>query len=339
MSRQKESLSVVIPAYNEETTIARIVREVRQFCDADEILVVDDGSTDGTAAEATAAGALVVQHPYNIGNGAAVKTGIRNARGDILLFMDGDGQHSPEDIPKLLAHAGTFDMVVGARTKNAKVSAFRSIGNWGLVKVAEYLSGHSIPDLTSGFRAFRRDRILRYIHLLPNRYSYPTTSILAFLQAGYTIKYVPMDTVRKRQAGTSNIAPFRDGFRFMNIMLRIIMLFAPQKIFIPASLGLLTLGLGLLGHNIIVQNNINDASIIVITVGSFTFFFGLLADQIAHIRRELGQTVRMSLAGDASGLSARKPLNGLGNTGQLRSPGAYLETDEDTVPSAPTGRG
>lgn len=289
MPKQHWTLTVVVPAYNEEATIGGIVAGVRQLDIADEILVVDDGSDDRTAVEAAVAGATVLQHPYNIGNGAAVKTGLRHATGDVILFLDGDGQHDPRDIPELLAHMDAYDMAVGARTKDAKVSPFRSLGNWGLIKLAEYLSGHKIPDLTSGFRAFRRGKILRFVHLLPNRYSYPTTSILAFLQAGHTIRYVPLDSIRKRKTGNSSINPFRDGFRFVNIMLRTIMLFAPQKIFVPASLALLVPGLSLLGYNIFVQHNINDAAVIVTTVGTLTFFFGLLADQIAHIRREIGR--------------------------------------------------
>lgn len=287
------SLSVIIPAYNEEATIEGIVRDVRRFAEADEILVIDDGSSDTTQRVASQAGATVIRHPYNIGNGAAVKTGIREATGDVLLFMDGDGQHDAADIPRLLAHMNDYDMVVGARSKEAKVSAFRSLGNWGLIKVAEYLSGHKIPDLTSGFRAFYRNKIQRFTHLLPNRYSYPTTSIMAFLHAGHTIHFEPLGTIRKRQAGKSHISPVKDGFRFINIILRIIMMFSPQKIFMPAAAGFLTTGCGLLTYNLIYQQNINDASIIVITVGTFTFFFGLLADQVAHIRRELGRFSRV----------------------------------------------
>ena len=290
------SLSVIIPAFNEAETIGGIVRNIRRLDEANEILVIDDGSTDGTSEIAERAGATVIRHPYNIGNGASVKTGIREATGDVLLFMDGDGQHDPADIPRLLHKMDDYDMVVGARTKESKVSAFRSLGNWGLIKVAEYLSGQSIPDLTSGFRAFHRNKILRFVHLLPNRYSYPTTSIMAFLHAGHTIHFEPLGTIRKRQAGKSHIRPFKDGFRFINIILRIIMMFAPQKIFMPASAAFLTSGGGLLSYNLFYQHNINDASIIVITVGTFTFFFGLLADQIAHIRRELGRFTLMDLA-------------------------------------------
>jgi glycosyltransferase involved in cell wall biosynthesis len=290
------SLSVIIPAFNEAETIGGIVRDIRRLDEANEILVIDDGSTDGTSEIAERAGATVIRHPYNIGNGASVKTGIREATGDVLLFMDGDGQHDPADIPRLLNKMNDYDMVVGARTKEAKVSAFRSLGNWGLIKIAEHLSGHSIPDLTSGFRAFHRNKILRFVHLLPNRYSYPTTSIMAFLQAGHTIHFEPLSTIRKRQGGKSHIRPFKDGFRFINIILRIIMMFAPQKIFMPASAAFLTSGGGLLGYNLFYQHNINDASIIVITVGTFTFFFGLLADQVAHIRRELGRFTLMDLA-------------------------------------------
>ena len=284
------SVSVIIPAFNEAETIGSIVEEVLTIEGIQEILVIDDGSADETASIAETAGATVIRHPYNIGNGASVKTGIREATGDLLLFMDGDGQHDPADIPKLLARMDDYDMVVGARSSQAKVSAFRSLGNWGLIKVAEYLSGHKIPDLTSGFRAFHRSKILRFVHLLPNQYSYPTTSIMAFLHAGYTIGFEPLSTIRKRQGGESGIKPFKDGLKFINIMLRIIMMFSPQKIFMPASLAMLTMGAGFLTYNILAHRIVNNAAVVLMTVGVFTFFFGLLADQIAHIRRELSRT-------------------------------------------------
>lgn len=308
MKGRSWTLSVVIPAFNEADAIGHVVRQVIRQNVADEVIVVDDGSDDATGAIAEEAGATVIRHPYNIGNGASVKTGIREATGDVLLFMDADGQHDPAEIPRLLERMDDYDMVVGARTKRSRVSPLRSVGNWGLIKVAQYLSGHTIPDLTSGFRAFRRNRILRFVHLLPNRYSYPTTSIMAFLHAGYTIGYVPMDSITRRASGSSGINPFRDGVKFINIMLRIIMMFAPQKIFMPISLALLGSGGSLLAYNIIIQHNVNDTSIILLTVGTFTFVFGLLADQIAHIRRELGNLRSLPLSGsDAAVHRSRRP--------------------------------
>ena len=282
-------LSVIIPACNERESIGDIVRRVKAVLDQAEVIVVDDGSTDGTAEQAASAGARVISHPYNIGNGAAVKTGVRHASGEVLVLLDGDGQHPPEDIPQLLAEMDRYDMVIGARNRDSNVSAFRSLGNWGLILVANYLTGTKIPDLTSGFRAIRRERMREFLHLLPNTFSYPATITIALLKSGYPVQWVPLSSIQKRQRGKSKIEPWRDGLRFINIMLRIIMLFDPQRIFLPASALFLVVGCGLVGYNLIVSGGIQESSMLLIIVGVFTFFFGLLADQVAHIRRELLQ--------------------------------------------------
>lgn len=285
MAQQK--ISVIIPAFNEEKSLPDVLLKLKGLEGIDEIIVVDDGSQDNTAQIAEELGTRVISHPYNIGNGAAVKTGVRNAAGDILVFLDADGQHNPEDIPKLLAHIDKFDMVVGARTKESKVSRFRSFGNFWLIKVANYLSGMKIPDLTSGFRIIKKERMLEFLHILPNKYSYPTTITLALLQSGYWVKYVPLSMIRKRQKGKSGIKPFRDGLRFILIIMRIIMLFSPQKIFLPASLLMFLGGIFLIGYNIVKTGGIQESTILLMIAGIFTFFFGLLADQMAHIRREI----------------------------------------------------
>lgn len=282
-------LSVIIPAYDERESIGDIVRRVKAVLDQAEVIVVDDGSTDGTGEEAASAGARVISHPYNIGNGAAVKTGVRHASGEVLVLLDGDGQHPPEDIPQLLAEMDRYDMVIGARNRDSNVSAFRSLGNWGLILVANYLTGTKIPDLTSGFRAIKRERMREFLHLLPNTFSYPATITIALLKSGYPVQWVPLSSIQKRQRGKSKIEPWRDGLRFINIMLRIIMLFDPQRIFLPASALFLVVGCGLVGYNLIVSGGIQESSMLLIIVGVFTFFFGLLADQVAHIRRELLQ--------------------------------------------------
>ena len=282
-------LSVIIPACNERESIGDIVRRVKAVLDQAEVIVVDDGSTDGTGEEAASAGARVISHPYNIGNGAAVKTGVRHASGEVLVLLDGDGQHPPEDIPQLLAEMDRYDMVIGARNRDSNVSAFRSLGNWGLILVANYLTGTKIPDLTSGFRAIKRERMREFLHLLPNTFSYPATITIALLKSGYPVQWVPLSSIQKRQRGKSKIEPWRDGLRFINIMLRIIMLFDPQRIFLPASALFLVVGCGLVGYNLIVSGGIQESSMLLIIVGVFTFFFGLLADQVAHIRRELLQ--------------------------------------------------
>src|SRR6186713_1951143 len=185
--------SVIIPIFNEAENLKKLIGRIRAIGLPDsEILVVDDGSCDGSAEIAMAAGANVVRHPYNIGNGAAIKSGMRAAKGKFIVLMDGDGQHRPEDIPKLLADADVFHMVVGARAKGSKLRMHRNLANMVYNLLASYVTHFKVEDLTSGFRAMRRRDALRFIDLLPNTFSYPTTLTLAFLRSGLTIKYVPI---------------------------------------------------------------------------------------------------------------------------------------------------
>jgi len=283
------TVSVVIPAYNEEATIADVVVRVRKVDPSFEIVVVNDGSSDRTAECALDAGAEVVSHPYPIGNGAAIKAGIRASTGRILVFLDADGQHPPEEIPKLLDKLRECDMAVGARTKDSSVSRFRTFGNWGLIKVANYLTGISIPDLTSGFRAIKRERVLEFVHLFPNTFSYPTTITLALLKSGYPVGWVPLDSISARSLGHSKVKPLQDGLRFIHIMVRLVMLFDPQRIFLPSSVLFMTVGVGLVINNLVLSGGIQQSSMLFIIVGVFIFFFGLLADQVAHIRREISR--------------------------------------------------
>jgi len=287
MNKIKPEVSIIIPAYNEARNIANVIKEIQLLDSAYEIIVVDDGSTDGTAEIVKPLGVRLIKHPYNIGNGAAVKTGIRNANGEILLFMDGDGQHSPKDIPKILESIGEYDMVIGTRTKHSDVSKFRAFGNYCLIKIANYLSGRKIADLTSGFRAIKKEKMLEFLHLLPNTYSYPTTITLSLLKSGYPVKYYPLHTIKKRKEGKSNISPLIDGFRFIIIITRIIMLFDPLKIFLPTSLITLFAGLILLVYNLLIFKGIQESTMMFLVVGVFIFFFGLLAEQNSQIRREL----------------------------------------------------
>lgn len=282
-------ISVILPAHNEEKIIGKLVKEIKLSNSDFEIIVVDDGSSDNTYKAALDAGAVVVRHPYNIGNGAAIKSGVRVAAGDIIILMDADGQHHPSDITKMVAGIDGFDMVVGTRTDRCDVSLFRTFGNKVLIKVAEFLSGHKIPDLTSGFRVVKRERMLEFLHLFPNKYSYPTTLTLAMLKTGYFVKYLPLDSIGRRREGMSKLKPIRDGMRFINIMVRIIMLFDPQKIFLPASAIFFTTGCIFAIHSIIVSKKIVQSAAIFIMIASFIFFFGLLAEQIAAIRRELNE--------------------------------------------------
>ncbi len=202
--------------------------------------------------------------------------------------MDADKQHEPADVPVLLTELKNHDMVVGARVKGAGVSRFRAFGNWVLCKLAGYLAGREIPDITSGFRAVRTDRAKEFLHILPNTFSYPTTLTMSMLKAGYAVKHVPFTRITCRQAGKSKLAPFRDALRFIMLMLRVVMLFGPLRVFVPASLVVTVLGVGLAVFQLVTRGGIMGASVLTILTGVNIFFFGLLADQVANIRRQSG---------------------------------------------------
>jgi glycosyltransferase involved in cell wall biosynthesis len=272
------TVSIVIPAFNEEQAISAVVTKLLALGPWHEVLVVDDGSSDGTARSALQAGARVVRHPYNKGNGAAVKTGIREARGEVVVLMDGDGQHDPEDVPRLIASIGVHDMVIGARQSRDQ-SATRALGNWVFAALASLLTGRAIPDLTSGFRAARRDRLLDVLPLLPNGFSYPTTSCLAFLKAGYNVAFEPV-RVRPR-LGTSKIRLLRDGVRFLLIILKIVTLYSPLKVFFPISAAAFALGAAYGGWNVALHGKIPMGAALLIQLSVVVFLFGLISEQIA----------------------------------------------------------
>ncbi|UCD85215.1 MAG: glycosyltransferase family 2 protein, partial [Deltaproteobacteria bacterium] len=258
-----ELISIIIPAYNEEEIIGEVVGGIKKIMEGDyEILVVDDGSVDRTEEVAEKAGARVIKHPYNIGNGAAVKTGIRAAKGEILVTMDGDGQHSPEDIPKLLQDIGKYDMVVGARSKDSETKVHRNFANKIYNLFATYVAGGKIHDLTSGFRAVKTHIAKRFVYLLPNTFSYPSTITLSLIRAGYSVKYEPI-RVRSR-TGKSKIRLFSDGLRFFLIMFKIATLFSPMKIFLPSSLSLIFLGIGYYFYTFINFNRFTNMSLLLI---------------------------------------------------------------------------
>lgn len=283
-------VSIIIPAYNEADCIGEVLTRLRELPSTQdfEVVVVDDGSTDDTARAATRAGAsVVVRHPYNLGNGASVKSGAAAASGDVLVFMDADGQHRPEDIEQLLAPIGEYDMVVGARTDQSDVSRFRTVGNKALIRVAQFLINRPIADLTSGFRAVRRESFEEFSHLFPQGYSYPTTITMALFSAGRFVKYVPLPGICRRQGGISGIKPFRDGLRFLFIMLRMIVLFNPLKIFLP--LGGLAIAFGVINGltDIISLWKLTASTVLTIILGAFLLFFGIVVDQLSRVRREL----------------------------------------------------
>ncbi len=278
---ETEKVSVLIPAFNEAASIGTVVEAVRSAGSWMEVVVVDDGSTDGTEDAARGAGARVVRHPYNKGNGAAVKTAIREARGEFVLLMDADGQHGADDIFRLVEKLKEYDLVVGARSWRAQATFSRGLGNAVLARFASFLSGFSISDLTSGFRAARRNIMLEFVHLFPNGFSYPTTSTLAFLKAGYNVAFIPIDGKKRADHTKSKMHPWREGVRFLMIIFRMILLFSPLRIFFPASALFFVLGFGYLLYTIVTEVHVTNTSVLLLTASAILFLFGLLSEQIS----------------------------------------------------------
>lgn len=276
------TVSVVIPALNEAAAIAEVVRQLGGVAAWAEILVVDDGSSDDTAARATAAGARVLRHPYTKGNGAAVKTGIRAASGEFLLIMDGDGQHPPSDAVRLASRLGEYDLVVGARAPGTQAGLTRRAGNTVLNGLASFLTEREIPDLTSGFRAARRDCLLEFLHLLPNGFSTPTTTTMAFVRAGYNVAFEPIDA--RQRVGESKIRLSRDGPKFLLIMMRVMTIFSPLRIFLPISVVSFLTGTAYALYTIIEQGKIPNGAVLLIMFAVIVFLVGLVSDQVAALR-------------------------------------------------------
>ncbi|MEE3258622.1 MAG: glycosyltransferase family 2 protein [Candidatus Latescibacterota bacterium] len=288
--------SVIIPAYNEAGSIGPVLERLAEHLDglgrAYEILVVVDGASDATAAEVRAVNAAIrlIEHPYNMGNGAAVKTGIRNAWGEVLVFMDADGQHAPEDVERLLADCQRYDMVVGARGRGSQAGWHRGLANAIYNYLASYVTGRRIEDLTSGFRAMRREVARRFVGLLPNGYSYPTTITLCFMRAGFSVKYAPIEAA-KRKGGKSQIRLVSDGTKFLLVIAKICMLFSPLKIFLPVSLYLLLMGIGYYGYTFITTHRFTNMSMLLFTTSVMVLMMGLIAEQIAQMRFERTEDV------------------------------------------------
>lgn len=276
--------SVVVPAFNEGPLIAPLIVELAAAAPWREILADDDGSTDQTGEEAVRAGARVVRHPYNKGNGAAVKTGIREAAGTFVLIIDADGQHQSADAVRLVAHLDTDDLVVGARVPASQASRTRRAGNALLNWLASYLTGRRIPDLTSGFRAARRSCLMEFLHLLPNGFSTPTTTTLAFMKAGYSVRFEPIEAARRQ--GRSKIRLGPDGASFFLILLKVITIFSPLRIFVPVSLVAFTTGAAYALWTIATQSHVTNSSVLLILLSVLIFLIGLVSEQIASLRFE-----------------------------------------------------
>ncbi len=282
---RKTDVSVIIPAYNEAETIRDVVIKVKEIDPEFEIIVVNDGSTDNTAEVAAESGAIVFSHPYNIGNGAAIKNGIRIASGDILVLMDGDGQHRPEDIFELIKYLPDYDMVIGSRTRQKQASLTRALGNWIFNWLASYVTKFKVEDLTSGFRAVKAEIAQKLLYLLPNQYSYPTLITLGVLRSGRSIKYIPVD-VQKRKQGTSEIKAFRDGVRFFIIITKICTLFSPLRVFLPISILFFILGISYYIFTYITSNRFTNMSALLFSTSIILFMMGLVSEQICQMRFE-----------------------------------------------------
>lgn len=281
-------LTILIPAFNEAESLGLILPPLRQSYPGAEILVIDDGSTDDTSGVAHAAGAEVLRHPYNKGNGASIKTGLRKATGDIVVIFDADGQHDGRDIGKLVECLDEYDLVVGARDENSQTDFGRRMYHRMLNAFATYISDHPIADATSGFRAARLADIRQFVHLLPNGFSTPVTTSLAFIKAGYSVKFLPT-TMLKRQSGSSKIRPVHDGSRFLLIVFRMITLFAPMKVFFPISAAFVLVAVV---YTILDQLFVSDrlhitnTAVLFIIMGILIFLIGLISEQIAALRFE-----------------------------------------------------
>ena len=279
-----EDLSVIIPAYNEEETIGKVLGELFRSVRCHEVIVVDDGSTDKTFAVASAFPVKVIRHRTNKGYGAALKTGLRKASGEKILILDSDGQHDPADISALYDALEDFDMVIGERDIHTPQDRSRTMGKKLIRLIGEYLVEQPLPDFNSGFRAFKRNYMLGILHLLPNGFSFSTTSTLAFLKEGYTIGTVPIKSF-VRAGRKSTVRFFHDGTKTLLLILRIIMLFNPLKIFAPVSLFLILGGLGFGIYGYLAFSRFSNSAVMITLMGMMMFFIGLLADQIAMLNR------------------------------------------------------
>jgi glycosyltransferase involved in cell wall biosynthesis len=279
---QKNFLSIVLPAKNEAESLKSLIPKIKSVVPDAEIIVINDGSTDNTLAIAEHAGARVVSHPYCMGNGAAIKTGARCAKGDVIVFMDADGQHDPNDIPVLLNKLNEgYYMVIGARHSSSQASVFRLFANGFYNRLASYMTGYRIEDLTSGFRAVRAVRFRKFLYLLPNGFSYPTTSTMAFFRSGLPVAYVPIHAGKRE--GKSHISIMKDGVRFFIIILRIGSLFSPMRLFLPVSAAVFTTGLSYYAYTFTTMGRFTNMSGVLFLASLIIFLIGIISEQISSL--------------------------------------------------------
>lgn len=279
-----ESVSVVIPAKNEALGLQALLLALRSTLPNAQVLVVDDGSTDDTASIAREAGADVISHPYSKGNGAAIKSGARAAKGNVLVFMDADGQHKPSEIPKLLERLNSgYDLVVGARGKAAQASWGRWLANSVYNRFAGLFVGQPVADLTSGFRAVRAEMFREFLHMLPNGFSYPTTSTMAFFRAGYSVGFVAVEVEARAAGRKSHIRLLRDGARFLLIIFRVGTLYSPLKLFLPISVLFFAGGVGYYIYTFATVGRFTNGTGLLLITSVLVFLIGLVSEQITNL--------------------------------------------------------
>ncbi len=283
------SLSIILPCFNEAASLKTLLPLLKQHYPKAEIILVDDGSTDNSADIGQQTGIVVVKHPYRMGNGASIKSGARAATSEILVFMDADGQHHPQDITLLLQQLNTgYDMVVGARSRVSQASIGRWWANSFYNHIASWITGHKIQDLTSGFRAVNAKKFKEFIYLLPNSFSYPTTVTMAFFRTGYSVSYVPI--VAAKRIGKSHINPLKDGMRFLLIILKIGTLYSPLKLFFPLSFCFFSLGIGYYIYTFLTFGRFTNMGMLLLICSLLIFLIGLVSEQITQLlysRKEL----------------------------------------------------